>query len=132
MRLAALFLWMLLLILVAPAYAQSGGTNSDVYLERLDTGAGAELLTLFSLRTGLPEPIVSLLRDTRGDDDPSNDRIRYIWVLTYARPSIPDRIKASVPFLYRKSGTPAKTDKPPKPVLDYSATSLRALTGVLE
>src|SRR5215831_534609 len=132
MTLAGLFLWMLLLIQVSPAYAESGGTNADLYLERLDTGVGAELLTLVSIRTGLPEPIISFLRDTLGDDDPSNDRIRYIWVLTYARPSFPQRIKASVPFFYRRSANPAKTDKPPNPVLDYSATGRRALTGILE
>jgi hypothetical protein len=131
MKLAALFLWMLLSIQVPPAYAQSGGTNSDLHLERLDTGAGAELLTLVSIRTGSPEPLISFLRDTLGDDDPKNDRIRYIWVLTYARPSFTQRMKAGVPFFYRKSGNAPNTDKPPKPIVDYSATSRRALTGVL-
>src|SRR5262245_55421422 len=131
MTLAVLFVWMLLSIQVAPAYAQHGGTNTDLYLERLDTGAGAELLTLFSTRTGFREPIISFLRDTLGDDDPRNDRVRYIWVLTYARPTFPQRIKAGVPFFYRKSGKPAITDKPPKPILDYSATGRRAVTGVL-
>jgi hypothetical protein len=131
MILAALFLWMLLSIQIPPAYAQSGGANPNLHVERLDTGVGAELVTLVSSRTGSPEPVISFLRDTLGDDDPSNDMIRDIWVLSYARPSLLQRIKASVPFFYRKSGNAPDTDKPPKPILDYSSTRRRTLTGIL-
>jgi hypothetical protein len=57
--------------------------------ERVTLNGGSELLTLFSTLPGSAEgagsdemPILSVLRDTLGDDDPANDRLRYLWLLT--------------------------------------------------
>src|SRR5262245_31614582 len=101
---AALLLCILILLQSTLGLAQSERLASNLKIERLDIEGGAELLTLFSNRTGSPEPVVSILRDTLGDDDPANDRIRDIWVLNYATPSLSQRLKASLPFFYRKSG----------------------------
>ena len=56
--------------------------------ERVMIGGGSELLTLFSTLPGetpAPRsdetPILSVLRDTLGDDDPTNDQLRYLWLL---------------------------------------------------
>src|SRR5512140_388878 len=62
----------------------------DFRVERHPVANGAELLTVFS---SLPDsagdiPLVSVLRDTLGDNTPDNDRLRYIWVLTSARPTV--------------------------------------------
>ncbi len=52
---------------------------------------GAELLTIFGRldgmrgegRPALEVPLISIVRDTLGDSDPENDRLRYVWMLTY-------------------------------------------------
>jgi hypothetical protein len=50
-------------------------------------------------------PLVTVLRDTLGDDNPENDRLRYVWMLTYTQPSMAKRIAAAIPFLYRRVET---------------------------
>ncbi len=68
-------------------------------------------------------PLLSVLRDTQGDNDPSNDRLRSVWVLTSSKPTLWQRFTASVPFLYWRAGSLGKNpDAPPAPVLDLSAT----------
>lgn len=92
---------------------------------------GAELLTIFG-RLDRPAlagdttgevPLVSVLRDTMGDDNPENDRLRYLWTLTYTSPSFSQRAAAFVPFLYNRAGNKerAKNQTPP-PIIDLSAT----------
>lgn len=92
---------------------------------------GAELLTIFGRldrptiegSTAGEVPLVSVLRDTLGDDNPENDRLRYLWMLTYTSPSFSQRAAAFVPFLYNRVGNKerAKNQTPP-PVIDLSAT----------
>src|ERR1051325_5617168 len=66
-------------------------------LEMIPVGGGAELLTVFGSLKGLQTdeaandktqgprdtevPLVSILRDTLGDSNPENDRLRYVWML---------------------------------------------------
>jgi hypothetical protein len=106
--------------------------DSGFRLERTPVRGGAELLTIFAnldgLRTGesrAPEvPLVSILRDTLGDSDPENDRLRYVWMLTYTRPSFTQRIAAAVPFLYNRAGNKKRAvskDSPP-PIIDLAGT----------
>src|SRR3982751_4933179 len=60
-------------------------------LERLTIAGGAELLTVFGQSGGpgrepnqsADVPLVSIVRDTLGDDNADNDRLRYVWMLTY-------------------------------------------------
>ena len=98
-------------------------------LDRLEVGGGAELLTVQARLAGVDTnkddnwvPLVSILRDTLGDTNRENDRLRYVWPLTYTRPTLRQRFAAAVPFLYTRVGNKEKlSDKPPPPALDLAA-----------
>ena len=107
------------------------GTTTQFRLERIPLVGGAELLTIFArldgLRTehnGAPEvPLVSVLRDTLSDSNPENDRLRYVWMLTYARPDLMKRIASAIPFLYQPVGNQTRAGSgPPKPLIDLANT----------
>ncbi|HEX5704541.1 MAG TPA: hypothetical protein VFX97_15175 [Pyrinomonadaceae bacterium] len=97
-------------------------------VERLQISSGAELMTIFGRLDGLAEtgksapevPLVSVLRDTLGDDNPENDRLRYVWMLTYTQPSMTKRIAAAIPFLYRRVGNKKNISGPPNPILNLA------------
>lgn len=99
-------------------------------IETLPVGRDAELLTVFGSLDGLkpvgaPDsdvPLVSVLRDTLGDRDAENDRLRYVWMLTYTRPGALQRVASAVPFLYGRVGDKKRAsagDMPP-PVIDLA------------
>jgi hypothetical protein len=99
------------------------------HLERKAVAGGAELLTVFGNLRG-PEdkenggadvPLVSILRDTLGDTDPENDRLRYVWMHTYTHPTFKQRLASGVPFLYRRVGNKKGADSTPPPVIDLSS-----------
>jgi len=97
----------------------------DFRVERQPVANGAELLTVFS---SLPDttgevPLVSVLRDTLGDNDPDNDRLRYIWVLTSARPTLLQHAAAFIPFFYWRPDLGKNMDHRPTPILDLGDTS---------
>lgn len=110
----------------------SAPAKSAFRLERVPVAGGAELLTIFGSLDGLPHeagqaaevPLVSLLRDTLGDEKPENDRLRYLWMLTYTKPSFWQKMASAVPFLYTRVGNKksASKDSPPPPVIDLAAT----------
>ncbi|HEY0172943.1 MAG TPA: hypothetical protein VGB98_18130 [Pyrinomonadaceae bacterium] len=106
---------------------------SPFRIETLPVGADAQLLTVFGSLEGLrPEgaaapgtsdvPLVSILRDTLGDADPENDRLRHVWMLTYTRPTALQRVASAVPFLYGRVGgkKKASTKGVPPAVIDLS------------
>lgn len=70
----------------------------------------AQLLTLFcrSCQTSNGEtadvPLVAVLRDTLGDDNPDNDRVASIWLLTYSRPNVGRKLLSAVPFFFWRAG----------------------------
>src|SRR6185295_18181177 len=77
-------------------------------LERVEVPGGAELITVFARLSGLDPseastekdnfvPLVSILRDTLGDNTPENNRLRYVWPLTYTRPTTKQRLAAAIP-----------------------------------
>ena len=113
------------------AVERPAASKSPFRLERTQVEGGAELLTIFGSLDGLPHdgeaegevPLVSVLRDTLGDDDPENDRLRYLWMLTYTRPSLWQRLAGAVPFLYTRvnNKTSVSTGAPP-PVIDLAQT----------
>src|SRR5215207_7568673 len=98
--------------------------------ETTPVGRDAQLLTVFGKLDVLkdeasqPEevPLVSLLRDTLGDADPENDRLRHVWMLTYTRPSAMQRVAAAIPFLYGRVGDKksVKGKGVPPPVIDLA------------
>jgi hypothetical protein len=92
---------------------------------------GSELLTIFGrldgMRTfGLPAPevpLVSVVRDTLSDNDPENDRLRYVWMLTYTQPTMMKRIASAIPFFYHQVGNKQTASKgTPLPILDLANT----------
>jgi len=110
-------------LLVFPVVAVAA--TPDFRVERQPVALGAELLTVFS---PLPEsrgeiPLVSVLRDTLGDDNPENDRLRYIWVLTSARPTLLQHAAAFIPFFYWRPDLGKNMNRKPAPVLDMGNTS---------
>lgn len=114
------------------ASAAASQTPQPIFrLERTPVAGGAELLTIFGRLDGLPRvqnessevPLVSVLRDTLGDADPENDRLRYVWALGYTRPTFLQRVASGIPFLYTRVGNKkgaSKKDAPP-PLMDLAA-----------
>jgi hypothetical protein len=103
--------------------------NAQFRLERLPIANGAELLTIFgrldSMRTpdaATPEvPLISVVRDTLADTDPDNDRLSYVWMLTYTRPNLMKRFASAIPFLYQHVGNQQQaSNRPPKPIIDLA------------
>lgn len=103
--------------------------SNQFRVERLPMVGGAELLTIFGRMDGMraaglpaPEiPLVSVVRDTLSDNDPENDRLRYVWMLTYTEPTLMKRIASAVPFLYQHLGNKQHASKnPPRPILDFA------------
>lgn len=111
------------LFLAVPMLALAA--TPDFRLERTPVTGGAELLTVFARVPDQAEqvPLVSVLRDTLGDNDPDNDRLRYIWTLTSASPSLLQRAAGAVPFFYFRPNLGKNADKTPKPVIDLGDTS---------
>lgn len=120
------------------ATAATANPSSQTTRLRMETtqvaGGSAEILTVFgelSPNSSAPEsgkaateiPLVSVLRDTLGDANPDNDRLRYVWMLTYTRPDLRQRLAAAVPFLYTRVGNKANAarDVPPA-IIDLAQT----------
>jgi hypothetical protein len=109
-------------------------TTTEFRVEKHTVPGGAELLTVFGQipeagpsKSSNPEsvfgdvPLLSVLRDTLGDNDPGNDRLRYVWVLTASRPTLLQRMAAATPFYYWRAGIGKHSEAVPSPVLDLSA-----------
>jgi len=101
-------------------------------LERIEVPGGAELITVKAKLAGLDStadstendnwvPLVAILRDTLGDNIPENNRLRYVWPLTYTRPTTRQRLAAAIPFFYTRVGNKEKLTKTPPPALDLAA-----------
>lgn len=97
-------------------------------LEKIEVPGGAELITVHAKLSGLESdkndkwiPLVSILRDTLGDNIPENNRLRYVWPLTYTRPTTKQRLAAAIPFFYTRVGSKESTTKTPPPALDLAA-----------
>ena len=103
---------------------------SPFRIETLPVGREAELLTVFGSLDGLARegaqtaevPLVSILRDTLGDRDPENDRLRHVWMLTYTRPTAMQRVASAIPFLYGRVGDKKRANGKgvPPPVIDLA------------
>lgn len=107
---------------------------SQFRIERTPVAGGSELLTIFGrldgMRTGsqpAPEvPLVTVLRDTLSDNDPENDRLRYVWMLTYTEPTLLKRIASAIPFLYQPMGNrKTAASGAPRPILDLANNGRR-------
>ena len=97
-------------------------------LEQIEVPGGAELITVHAKLAGIEStekdnwvPLVSILRDTLGDHDAENNRLRYVWPLTYTRPTTKQRLAAAIPFFYTRVGNKEKLSKVPPPALDLAS-----------
>jgi hypothetical protein len=114
-----------------PAAAENDATpalSELLRLEKIEVPGGAELITVEAKLIGLESdkndkwiPLVSILRDTLGDDNPENNRLRYVWPLTYTRPTARQKLAAAIPFFYTRVGNKEGTTKTPPPALDLAA-----------
>lgn len=147
-HLRASFLFALLLVVspLLPTISRAQGPNlredeendpatvlsQIMRLERVEVPGGAELITVFAKLSGLDPkeastekdnfvPLVSILRDTLGDNIPENNRLRYVWPLTYTRPTTKQRLAAAIPFFYARVGNKEKLTKTPPPALDLAS-----------
>ena len=92
-------------------------------------GDSAQLLTLFcracsvSKDTEEDVPLVSVLRDTLGDQSSENDRVTYLWLLTCAHPRMGQRILSAIPFFYWRisKGSKSVNKHDAEPFMDLSA-----------
>ncbi len=77
-------------------------------------------------------PLVSVLRDTLGDNDPANDKVTAVWLLRYSRPSLSQKAAAAVPFFYwhLNEGSSHVSSRDTAPLLDLDAPERPAVTGV--
>jgi hypothetical protein len=112
--------------------AVTASQNEQLFrLERVPVQSGAELITVHARLDGLETasepnwvPLVTILRDTLGDQDAENDRLRYVWPLTYTRPSTRQRVLGAVPFFYTRVGNKQNaSSQAPPPVLDLAAAN---------
>ena len=116
----------------AATQTQTSAQTSGFRLERLPLAGGAELLTVFGSLDGLARgkeakdtdvPLVSILRDTLGDATTENDRLRYVWMHTYTRPSVGQRAASAVPFLYTRVANKKRAGRGAPPhLIDLSNT----------
>lgn len=94
-------------------------------------GSTANLVTLFcrgcagsgSLVGEADVPLIAILRDTLADDDPENDRLTALWLLTYASPSVVKQVLSAVPFFYWRAGQGSGSSRIKRtvPLLDLTA-----------
>ena len=97
-------------------------------IQREPVADGAELVTLFgklkdpsSGADRLDVPMVSILRDTLGSEDPETQRLRYVWILTSTRPTPLQRLASAFSFLCFRTGTKHHSTSVPRPALDLAA-----------
>ncbi len=111
------------------------GQESPFHINRQRINDKTDLLTIFGKLDSPKEdlPLVSVLMETLGDDDPLNDRPRYVWSLTYSSPDVTQRIAAAIPFFYHRSvskrvseSKPVSKQAPP-PIFDFKASRWRAI-----
>jgi hypothetical protein len=120
--------WATLIFQVVVLAATPNVRPPDFRVERQPIANGAELLTVFSSlpnqngEVRLEIPLVSVLRDSLGDDDPDSNRLRYVWVLTSARPTVLQHAAAFVPFFYWRADLGKNADRKPAAVLDLGDT----------
>src|SRR5256885_5011088 len=105
------------------AGADAAARSSQQFrLERLQLSGGAELLTIFGRLDGVNSagdksaevPLISVVRDTLSDSKSENDRLRYVWMLSYTRPNLMKRFASAIPFLYQHVGNQTKASSNPQ------------------
>jgi hypothetical protein len=106
--------------------------DTSIRAECVLLASGAELITFFETLPDRQElPLMAVLKDTLNDSDPSNDRLRQVWVFTYSRPSVWQRMAGGIPFFYHRAGLAQEPgEKPPRPVMDLGDPSRGMWAGL--
>lgn len=109
---------------------ESHKVGQDFRVEKFRVAGGSEIITIFAdLRNGENSvqenfkdvPLVSVLRDTLGDEISENDRLRYVWMLNYTKPTLGQKLASGIPFFYRRANNKGKVgDDPPPSVMDLN------------
>jgi hypothetical protein len=119
------------------------GADLPFSVETIKLENGAELVTIFYRMNGTfdsadangerkPMPLISVLRDTLGDEVKENDKLRYIWMLTYTSPTTMQKVLSAVPFFYRRAGSKREAGKTvPPPIMDISGSGSKLFETVL-
>lgn len=116
-----------------------GPPSGPYRVERQPVANGAELITVFGhLRVSGPSaqtqqedvPLLAVLRDSLGDNDPLNDRLRYVWILTSTRPTLWQRTASALSFGYFRAGGKLHANQVPSPAIDL-ASPARSVYGNL-
>jgi hypothetical protein len=97
-------------------------------LELEPAADGAELITVFgrlhdpaSSTQDLDVPLLAVLRDSLGDSDPANARLRSVWILTSTRPTAWQRAASALSFGYFRAGSRRHANRIPSPAIDLAA-----------
>jgi hypothetical protein len=97
-------------------------------VEREPVADGAELVTIFGRlhnpalgSQDLDVPLVSVLRDSLGDSDPANDRLRKVWILTSTRPTPWQRAASALSFGFFRAGNNSHANRVPSPAMDLAS-----------
>jgi hypothetical protein len=134
-------------IKLASAQAESLDVNQTaaparLRVERTPVAGGAELLTIWARVVGSETPteaksepdrkdqreelpLVTVLRDTLGDEIKENDVLRQVWVHTYAQPTLLQKAAALVPFLYKgvRAKPSTSMESSPRAIINLADTS---------
>ncbi len=105
--------------------------------ESLPVAGGAELVTVFAHLNGgaassdqSDVPVLAVLRDSLGDGDPGNDRLRSVWILTSTRPTPWQRAASALSFGYFRAGSKRHAGRVPSPALDLASPSKSVYSGL--
>jgi len=126
-----------LLLLLSGVLVAAQPSKPAYFLKRDPVSGGAELVTLFGHQTNaatgqdLEVPLLSVLRDTLGDGDSNNDRLRYVWILTCTRPTPLQRAASAASILWFRAGTRQHDNRVPSPALDLGAPAKNVWTNLL-
>ena len=105
---------------------------ASVRVDHLAAAGGAELLTLYRTVPNHAEiPVLAVLRDTMGDSNLANNRLRYVWILTGRRAPWYRHALAALPFFYtRMPARPPSPYEKPSPVLDLGKPADRSVASL--
>jgi len=111
-------------------------TRTEFRIERLAITNGAELVTIFAGfkggETNEEIPLVSVVRDTLGDADGENDRLRYVWMLTYSQPTLRQHLAAAIPFFYKRVANKRSSSSNSPPILlNISSANQKAWSKIV-
>ena len=119
---------------VAPSVSQP----KMFHVEREPVANEAELVTLFGRLNNpsspgetLDVPLISILRDTLGNNEPDDDRLRYIWILTRTRPTPLQRFASALSFVCFRTSDKRHSNQVPKPILDMASPGKTVWTNLL-